>query len=139
MITPIKKKTPLKTVKWRTNFSSKPHSIARVLLYCFNEKINLDRLRFAASQWQQLVSNAESLLNELVAKGSLAGDTQNRIRSWLCLKEEYQHCIDPELYAMKPRIKNQTDPNGNHSINAQHSVLGLPRTTDSKTLHVIGN
>jgi len=97
----------------------------------------LFKLRFAASQWQQLVSNAESLLNELVAKGSLAGDTQNRIRSWLCLKEEYQHCIDPELYAMKPRIKNQTDPNGNHSINAQHSVLGLPRTTDSKTLHVI--
>lgn len=97
----------------------------------------LFKLRFAASQWQQLVTNAECLLNELVNKGSLADDTQNRIKSWLCLKEEYQHCIDPDLYAMKPRIKNQGDPNGNHSINTQNTVLGLPRTDDSKTLHVI--
>jgi len=96
-------------------------------------------LRFAASQWQQLVSNAECLLNELVAKGSLAGDTQNRIESWLCLKEEYQHCIDPDLYAMKPRIKNQADSNGNHSTNAPTTVLDHPKIGDSKTLHVIGN
>ena len=95
-------------------------------------------MRFAASQWQLLVNNAESLLNELATTGILGDDTKHKIESWLCLKEEYANCIDPDLLAIKPR--NQSDANGNHSLNNMPVTTNIFQTSsESKTLHVIGN
>ena len=101
----------------------------------------LFKLRFAASQWQLLVTNAATLLNELVSTGALADETQNRIESWLCMKEEYQHCIEPDLMAIKPR--NKCEPSTSSSTSrrtaTQNQVSSQQRDTDSKALHVIGN
>lgn len=95
-------------------------------------------MRFAASQWQLLVANAESLLNELSATGLLGDDTKNKIESWLCLKEEYANCIDPDLLSIKPRARNQSDANGNHSTNLPIVTSNFQASSESKTLHVIG-
>lgn len=95
-------------------------------------------MRFAASQWQLLVANAESLLNELASTGLLGDDTKNKIESWLCLKEEYANCIDPDLLAMKPRTRVQSDANGNNSTNLPVASGIFHASSESKTLHVIG-
>lgn len=101
-------------------------------------------------QWQLLVTNAEALLNELVAGGSLPDETQNRIESWLCMKEEYQDCIEPDLLAIKPRRFHQRPPSpSSTSSSASSSSASSPvpmrqdtgpsRHADIKGLHVIGN
>lgn len=101
---------------------------------CFNIfKIFSFRLRFAANQWQQLVTNAETLMNELVANGLLQGEAQNKVNSWLCLKEEYANCIDPDLIAMKPRPAIPKESNLKESDSQIFCSNG-----ESKTLHVIG-
>lgn len=96
-------------------------------------------MRFAASQWQLLVANAESLLNELTSTGLLGDDTKNKIESWLCLKEEYANCIDPDLLAMKPRVKVPCDTNSNSSANLPATGGVFHASNESKTLHVIGS
>ena len=85
------------------------------------------------------MTNAESLLNELAATGLLGDDTKHKIESWLCLKEEYANCIDPDLLAIKPRKRNQSDANGNHSINLPITTSVFQTSSESKTLHVIGS
>lgn len=97
------------------------------------------RLRFAASQWQLLVTNAETLLNELAISGLLGDDTKNKIESWLCLKEEYANCIDPELLAIKPRTRIQVDSSGSQSVDLPIATSTFQTSCESKTLHVIGN
>lgn len=97
----------------------------------------LFRLRFAASQWQLLVANAETLLNELAVSGLLGDDTKNKIESWLCLKEEYANCIDPDLLAIKPRTRTQMDSRGSQSAELPNTTSAFQTSGESKTLHVI--
>ena len=90
------------------------------------------------------MTNAESILCELDSSGALEKETKNRIQSWLCLKEEYANCIDPEIYAMKPRPAKQEDV---HQMASNLSSLHRPNLykrknhhssdTESNILHVI--
>ncbi|XP_055694815.1 kinesin-like protein costa [Lutzomyia longipalpis] len=50
-------------------------------------------LQFAASQWFKLVSNAEGLLNKLVANSSLSQQEREQIEEWLFLKAECEECL----------------------------------------------
>ncbi|XP_014249974.1 kinesin-like protein costa [Cimex lectularius] len=50
-------------------------------------------LEFAATQWQQLVANAEGLFQKLVQSG-LSEDSRTKIEQWLCLKQEYEECLN---------------------------------------------
>lgn len=93
------------------------------------------RLRFAASQWQLLVANAESLLKELASTVLLGDDTKNKIESWLCLKEEYANCIDQDLLTIKPRVRVSS---GNSSASLPATTGVFHSSSESKTLHVIG-
>jgi len=87
------------------------------------------------------VTNAESILSDLDASGALEKDTKNRIQSWLCLKEEYANCIDPEIYAMKPRPPKPEDVpvTSSHRPNL-YKIKNYPPSSDTESniLHVIG-
>ncbi len=85
------------------------------------------------------MANAETLLNELAASGLLGNDTKNKIESWLCLKEEYANCIDPDLLAMKPRNRTQSDSYSSHMTDLPTATSIFHTSGESKTLHVIGN
>jgi hypothetical protein len=85
------------------------------------------------------VTNAETLLNELAASGLLGNDTKNKIESWLCLKEEYANCIDPDLLTIKPRNRIQSDTDGSHLTDLPITTSIFHTSGESKTLHVIGN
>ena len=86
------------------------------------------------------MANAEILMNELVGNGLLEDEAQNKIQSWLCLKEEYANCIDPDLIAMKaPPQKNPKQPVVSEFINSHNAASIFCTSGDSKTLHVIGN
>ena len=91
------------------------------------------------------MTNAESILSDLDASGALENDTKNRIQSWLCLKEEYANCIDPEIYAMKPRpaAKSEDIPissnlSSTHRPNLYKIKNYHSSDTESNILHVIG-
>lgn len=85
------------------------------------------------------MANAETLLNELAVSGLLGDDTKNKIESWLCLKEEYANCIDPDLLAIKPRTRTQMDSRGSQSAELPNTTSAFQTSGESKTLHVIGN
>lgn len=49
-------------------------------------------LEFAASQWQNLVSNAEGLLMSLCSQG-VPNETREQIQQWLFMKQECEGCF----------------------------------------------
>ncbi|KAG8229769.1 hypothetical protein J437_LFUL005850 [Ladona fulva] len=50
-------------------------------------------LEFAALQWMKLVSNAEGLFKKMILNESITVEEKERIRLWLCLKQECDDCV----------------------------------------------
>lgn len=90
------------------------------------------------SQWQLLVTNAESLLTDLSTSELLSNDVQHKIMSWLCMKEEFAHCIEiEETNAANNSVNESISQNSNSDLRPSLECVFEEDTV--KGLHVIGN
>lgn len=77
--------------------------------YISNEIEDTFGLEFAAVQWLNLVSNAESLFNKLLNSILLSGDEKEQIQKWLCLKQECEECVVSEVTSLNEPLKHSLE------------------------------
>ncbi|XP_065566711.1 kinesin-like protein kif7 isoform X2 [Artemia franciscana] len=57
----------------------------------------LFKLQFAVSQMMVLIKSAQDLLNDLSMDDLCSREYRNRAEAWLCLKQECEECLAPDL------------------------------------------
>lgn len=62
-------------------------------------------MKFAATQWLKLVSNAEGLFSKLLVNNKSLDDQEREcIEEWMDLKQECEECLNSADLAMNPRL-----------------------------------
>lgn len=90
---------------------------------------NQNGLKFAASQWLKLVSNAEGLFNKLLTNNKTLNEQDREcIEEWLYLRQECEECLSSAELATNQRllgpIQETDEPDENNSTSDGGGVNG---------------